>query len=299
MIPARATLAILAPLVFVATACAGTAEPATNHSEAAQTGKDGPATVLVSDIDDTIKETGVHSGAHVIAGAASTLDEFAGMSMLYARWHQAATTTKKITYLTAAPGALDTLGIQFLQAARFPGDTADVAASVVSGRSTREASGDFKARKLEEYYDALKTKPKTMILVGDNGEQDILAYGAFEDYVRKQGGQTAIYSFIHAVYEAPDKALPITSPHTAFLTSADLAVQFFDHGWIDEPTLDAVLDEVEYDSAPSGDLTDTVVPSFMECASFDAWPALVGASSATASKYAAIVRNVKVLCTTK
>jgi len=177
----------------------------------------------------------------------------------------------------------------------FPGDSADVSASVVGGRKL-ESSGDFKSKKLIELYDAAVEKPATMILVGDNGEQDMIAYSNLINHVQATHGKTKVYSFIHHVYESAGKATPIVSPHTAFLTAADLAVRFYNEEWIDKDTLTKVLSEVAYDSGKTNHLTDTAVPPFMECAQFTSWPTIKGDAGDDLRTYETIKTNMKDLC---
>lgn len=290
------TRILLAAAALSLAACtAPTSDDATPDDSAAATSTKRVSTVLVSDIDDTIKATGIHS-AHVALNALSTTSEFAGMSLLYSGWHALDTKKKKITYLSAAPGPVINLGIDFLRASRFPGDSADVSASVVGGRGL-ESAGEFKGKKLIAMYDAAVEKPDTVILVGDNGEQDMTAYGALIDHVRRTRGKTKVYSFIHYVYESAGKATPIEGPHTAFVSAADLAIRFYEAGWIDDATLTKVLNEVAYDSGATNGLTDTIVPSFMECGMFVSWPALEPrAGAANLRTYETIQTNVKDLC---
>ena len=277
------------------TACAADATDDTSAGAESAATEKKISTVLVSDIDDTIKETGVHS-AGVALNALSTTAEFSGMSMLYKGWHDVEPTSKKITYLSAAPGPFINLGIDFLRASGFPGDGSDVSASVVGGRGL-ESAGDFKGKKLIAMYDAAKTKPDTMILVGDNGEQDMTAYAALIDHVAKTHGKTKVYSFIHHVYESPGKATPITAPHVPWLTAADLAVRFYDAKWIDDAALTKILNEVAYDSGEGRDLERSVVPSFMECGKFTSWPALdARAGDANLKAYETAKDNLKNLC---
>jgi hypothetical protein len=291
----RSFLLVATAISLSLSACAAqTDDDASAGAESAATEKKVSA-VLVSDIDDTIKETGVHS-AGVALNALSTTSEFAGMSMLYKGWHDVDTKTKKITYLSAAPGPFINLGIDFLRASGFPGDSADVSASVVGGRGL-ESAGDFKGKKLIAMYDAAATKPDTMILVGDNGEQDMAAYGALIDHVARTRGKTKVYSFIHHVYESQGKATPITAPHVPFLTAADLAVRFYDAKWIDDAALTKILGEVAYDSGAGRHLYRSVVPSFMECGKFTAWPALdARAGAANLAAYDTTKSNLKDLC---
>ena len=254
--------------------------------------------LLISDIDDTIKKTGIHSNG-VIANAAGTTNEFAGMSILYNSYARNNGASGKVEYLTAAPEMVDNLGISFLREAGFPPGRGTIADFVVSGRNPQmESSGEFKARKLIEIY--LREKPGSMILVGDNGEQDIDAYSGLMKYVADHNGTTKVYSFIHHVYEAMGKAIP--SGHIPFVTSADMAVQFANHGWIKEDGLTRVLGEIEYDSGAK-QFAKEVVPAFMECASFNAWPELSSVvlaqapnASAMLGSYAQVKANVKNLC---
>jgi len=259
--------------------------------------------LLVSDIDDTIKKTGIHSDA-VAGHAIGTTNEFAGMSILYNGRAVNSGASGKTVYLTAAPGQLDNLGIDFLREAGFPPGRETVDRFVESGRDPQtESSGEFKARKLIEIYK--HEKPAVMILVGDNGEQDIDAYADLMKYVSSHNGSTRVYSFIHHVYESQGKGRVIPSGHIPFLTAADLAVQFANRGWIKEDVLARVLGEIEYDSGVN-QLSKEVVPAFMECASFKAWPEIssevLGRASnaaAMAGSYAQVMTNVNSLCESK
>lgn len=236
--------------------------------------------ILISDIDDTIKRTGVHSDT-LIWNAFGTTNEFAGMSMLYNQWFRDSSIATKIIYLTAAPGFLDGLGLEFLRDSGFPPDQNTIQNYVIGGRNPLfENSGDFKTRKLIDIYNS--EQPTTMILIGDNGEQDIEAYSNLMKYVKNHGGKTKIYSFIHHVYESKEKGKEIPEGHTAFLTSADLGVQFTNNGWITTDDLIAILNEIQHDSDSShqgshegndiDDIAAEIIPPFMECQNFKSWP---------------------------
>ncbi|AKU99109.1 hypothetical protein AKJ09_05773 [Labilithrix luteola] len=277
---------------FTLIACAANTESGdSSTSESATTVQ---TTLLVSDIDDTIKRTHVLDKAAAAVNALDSRDPFGGMRALYTRWHRENAPSKQIIYLSAAPGPLIELSKRFLTNSEFPGDTADVTESVVSGRSIFESAGDFKTKKLLEMYDAqvaAKKVPNTYILIGDNGEQDMIAYGNFIDYVRSKGGRTdRIYSFIHHVYDVPEGS-PIAAPHRAWVTAGDLAVQLRELGLIGDPSLDDVLAEVATDVTHQAEV---VVPSFMSCKQFSSWPYLE--TSAASNDYATVESDVKDLC---
>ena len=117
--------------------------------------------------------------------------------------------------------------------------------------------------------------PRTVILVGDNGEQDMIAYQNFIDYVRSKVGATdRIYSFIHHAYDSPQGSV-IAAPHRPFVTAADLAVQLRSLALVSSHTLDTVLRDVA--ARTESDDANDVIPSYMHCAQFTAWPSLADA----------------------
>ncbi|MBS2018547.1 MAG: DUF2183 domain-containing protein [Deltaproteobacteria bacterium] len=296
----RRPLALVTPLfslAIVAALAAGCAASDAGEDDSPLVGEAASSegvTWLVSDIDDTIKRTGVRS-SRVVVNALGTTNEFAGMSELYRAWRHAPDRARDITYLSAAPGPLIHFGRSFLSGAGFPGNASGVEEAVVGGRSASESAGDFKARKLVELYAAAAVKPRTVVLVGDNGEQDMAAYAAFMDHVQRTHARTKVYSFIHHVYETPGKGTPIESPHVPFVSAADLAVRFHAERWIDEPALARILGEVAHDSGTGG-LASHVVPSFMECQGFRAWPTLAGAGPEAIASYVTVKTNIGHLC---
>jgi hypothetical protein len=258
------------------------------------TGESGK-TLLVSDIDDTIRRTDVLDKVEAVVNALKSKNAFSGMSLLYSSWRDENKANRTITYLSAAPGMFILPGMRFLKDSGFPGDTTDVAASVVSGRQSSETAGAFKTKKLKEMFDtALSTGavPHTVILVGDNGEQDMIAYGNYIDYVANRGGATdRIFSFIHHVYDSP-RGSEIVAPHRPFATAADLAVQLAGLSLIGTPSLARVLHEVasEVVQAPP-----TVIPSFMKCRQFSAWPKL-DQGEPLSNDYSTVKADVTQLC---
>lgn len=287
-------LAVLAAALLAVSACtATTQDPTAGGPDEALT--NSSSTLLVSDIDDTIKRTDVLNKEEAVINAFGTTNQFAGMSLLYKGWHGEDTSNKKITYLSAAPGPLVLLGIHFLKGSSFPGDTSDVSQSVVSGRKFSETAGDFKTTKLKQMYDAnvaAGTVPNTVILIGDNGEQDMFAYANYIAYVASKGGRTdRIFSFIHHAYDTPQGSA-IVAPHRQFVTAADLAVQLKNLSLISSGALDAVLHEVAVDSA--GAQQRTVIPSFMKCSQFSQWPKLDEQTGA--NDYQSVQTNVNRLC---
>ena len=284
-------LLLAAPLGLVG--CAASTDENTD-STTSQAIENQGTTLLVSDIDDTIKRTDVLSKLESAVNVFASRDSFGGMNTLYNDWHNENTDRKQIIYLSAAPGPLIDLSKRFLENSTFPGNTSNVSDSVISGRSLSQSAGDFKTAKLLAMYDeqrAAGNVPDTFILIGDNGEQDMIAYGNFIAYVASKGGSTKhIYSFIHHVYDSP-KGSEIAAPHRAWVTAADLAVQMRTLGLIGDSSLGDVISEVSSDLSSN---TSTVIPTFMSCTQFNSWPALPGAVGA--DDYGAIQDGVTGLC---
>lgn len=284
-------IAAAAALAFSAVGCAASTD---NVSADSQDVVARQKTMLISDIDDTIRRTDVLNKAEAAIHGLEFHNAFSGMVTLYTGWHGENTSNKKIEYLSASPGPLVLAGEHFLEESNFPGDTSEIKSSVVSGRKFSESAGDFKTRKLYEMYDqqvATHTVPGTYILIGDNGEMDMIAYGNFIDYVASKGGKTdRIYSFIHHAYDTP-KGSEIVAPHRPWVTAGDLAVQLRELGLIGDATLSTVLSQVVTDLHNQ---PETVIPSFMGCAQFDTWPKLSG--SAGANDYTMVQDVVTAFC---
>jgi hypothetical protein len=276
--------------LLLAAACGHDQNETETSTGAALSG--GPQTVLISDIDDTIKRTDVLDKVEAAINGVQSRNAFAGMSMLYTDWRNEDPSSHKVTYLSAAPGALVLAGMRFLQNSNFPGNGGDVTEAVVSGRKLSESAGDFKSAKLYAMYDAQvasNTVPKTFILIGDNGEQDMIAYRNFIDYVAQKGGSTdGIYSFIHHVYDTPQGS-EIVAPHRPFVTAADLAVQLRNLSLINDTSLSGVLTEV---ATQLGQAQETVIPSFMRCSQLPAWPPL----DPTSKDYTTVETTTGTLC---
>jgi hypothetical protein len=283
-----------AAVCIAAASSMGCAADTSNAGSTSQAIEHQDKTLLVSDIDDTIKRTDVLNKAEAAINALQSHDAFGGMPTLYNQWHGENTDSKQIIYLSAAPGPLIELSKRFLKNSSFPGDTSDVTRSVISGRSLTESAGEFKTKKLLELYDqqvAAGTVPDNYILIGDNGEQDMIAYGNFIDYVASKGGDTShIYSFIHHVYDTPTGS-EIAAPHRSWVTAGDLAVQLRQLNLINDASLGSVLSDVASDASSD---TDQVVPGFMSCSQFDNWPTLDG--SVGTDDYASVESTVKDLC---
>lgn len=198
--------------------------------------------VLISDIDDTIKITGVKDPKMMMAYGVRD-EEFFGLSNLYNSFlcnkgpSDCLSTggrgvfDKNVVYVTGQPGPLHKLGEKFLRKNNFP------MAPNILWKDSKKSTLDFKKEIIEKY---IKMSPPNnkYILVGDNGEYDAQVY----QYITGKYGDRVLASFIHMLYPpAGDKNL-LLSGQIAYLTSVDLAVHFFNMKEIDGDSFQKIID---------------------------------------------------------
>ena len=198
--------------------------------------------VLISDIDDTIKITGVKDPKMMLAYGARD-EEFFGMSSLYnfflcnqgskdcVQTGGKGVFDKNMIYVTGQPGKLSLLGDKFLRKNKYP------LAFNLMGKEARQSTLDFKKEIIEKYI-KMSSPNNKYILVGDNGEYDAQVY----QYIKGKYKERVLATFIHMLYPpAGDKHL-LLSGQIAYLTSVDLAVHFFNMNQIDGDSLQKIID---------------------------------------------------------
>jgi hypothetical protein len=187
--------------------------------------------ILISDIDDTIKVSHVLDTDSVVANASMTRNSFMGMPSLY----QALLRDQKadkFVYLSNAPERLMLwLHKRFLQSNGYPDG------SLLLSRSLHA-----KDHKLSSIRNVIKTEnPKELILIGDNGEKDTIIYAQ----IKREYPNLKITTYIHQVYSLAgyrnNFGKPLEIEQSGFATSLDLAAQFQRSGYLSQVTYDEVL----------------------------------------------------------
>lgn len=234
-------------------------------------------TVIISDIDDTIKRS------HILGSKLSALktrNQFVGMSDLYSAFlcnNEVSTKAKKfcienratthdskrwISYVTGAPGKLQLLGREFLNDSSFPQGT-------VFGRTSHNISTlDFKYKKIATLVNGIGSE-NDFILIGDNGEHDPKAYQKIKN---KYGSN--IKTYIHMVYstsfhEDDERGVALKTGQVAYLTAADLALEFYALNYINEDDLITISIKVKNNLySENEDLIETVIPEWVKCENF-------------------------------
>ncbi len=198
-------------------------------------------TVLISDIDDTIKITAVKNPR--IIGFAARDEEFAGLSALYSYFlcHLGpidcldtggrGVIDKNVIYVTGQPGKLHKLGDKFLRKNKYPNS------QNILWKDAKESTLDFKKNIIEKYISSHSPDNK-YILIGDNGEYDPLVY----QYIHGKFSTQIIATFIHMLYQPSGVKHLLLENQVAYLTSVDLAVHFYNLRLIDGEKLQKIID---------------------------------------------------------
>lgn len=233
-------------------------------------------TILISDIDDTIKRT--HVLGYMTGGVRST-NPFIGLAELYNAFlcNQEETleqknfcTTKKgvvhspkrwVSYVTSASGRLQMFGREFVARSGFP-------FGVVKGKTSSQDSYKFKTQEISSQVSNLTDFE--VLLIGDNGQKDVAAY----DHIQKKFPYRNITTFIHKIYStrSDDKAkrgVSLAKGQIAYLTAVDLGLEFYARDLISEKDLFEISKKVyRFASSSDDDLYEQVIPKWSNCASF-------------------------------
>ncbi|MFZ3229211.1 MAG: phosphatase domain-containing protein [Pseudobdellovibrio sp.] len=157
-------------------------------------------TLLISDIDDTIKVSHVLNKFGVAARAGNVTVPFTGMSQLYQLIKNENPEDTKIVYLSNAPEeiigipAFEFVHQTFLDVNHFP------AGDLVLREDLFDPN--HKVVQIRKYLEAMK--PDVVIFIGDNGERDAEIYHQIN--LEYQNKSIKMVSFIHQLYSSKKKS---------------------------------------------------------------------------------------------
>lgn len=219
-------------------------------------------TLLISDIDDTIKLANVKNLMSAASYAFDDQSEFTGMSQLYNIIVRDNPDTK-VVYLSKAPHWLmSRTHRNFLENASFP-----------EGEYIPRSQYSAETHKVMTLREILKREnPKRVILVGDNGEQDAQVYAQIVREFSPQGIQ--FNQYIHLVYRnesAPGKSSFLTQDQIGFVTPIEISLDLEDNRvlpassvrWMIENIATHILKQPLYPSEGN-----VAFPYFMDCSNF-------------------------------
>ncbi len=180
-------------------------------------------TILVTDIDDTLKVAHIRSTIGTISNAYRTKNIFLGMNELISSVKKDA--NADIYYLTNAPAVL--MGAShraLLRNGKFPEGTLLLRQSGVS-------SDVHKITALNTLIQ--RESPDTVVLIGDNGEKDIKFYKTIMNTYPGINFKT----YIRIAYSIDDDHKPLRG-QSGFISSLEIAADLYKEGLIDLYSVD-------------------------------------------------------------
>ncbi|WGL58731.1 DUF2183 domain-containing protein [Pigmentibacter sp. JX0631] len=204
---------------------------------------------IISDIDDTIKITGLKAGTMKMVEHGSRSQAFFAIDLVYQLFYENGkgsngTVGREIFFVSGAPGQLGKLSVHFLKKNEFPFPSKAYFLNKKIGEKTLDA-------KLNAITPIIEAHPNsTFILIGDNGEFDPDVYKTLQD---KYGSRLIV--FIHYVYAAANlnivnysssntrQSFEIFQGQTPYFTGVDLAIQFYRLGLISKENVLRVVNE--------------------------------------------------------
>lgn len=212
-------------------------------------------TLLISDVDDTIKLANIPSTVQSARYALDDESRFTGMAALYHLITQDAPEFGGVIYLSNAPTWLmkDT-HLDFLTNGEFPKGT-------YIGRTT-DSAASHKLNRIREILN--KEKPDRVILVGDNGENDPLFYSMIQMEFSSQGIE--FIPFLRLITDTP-----IQPKQTAFVTPIEVALTLREAGLLSTRATDWLVQAVLPTLVTQRTLMDVGVvsfPGYIHCSEF-------------------------------
>jgi hypothetical protein len=220
--------------------------------------------ILVSDIDDTIKNSHVLDPDSTIANAFLPNNTFMGMPELY----QSLLDDKKVdevVYLSNAPKFLMyPFHHHFLKREGFP-----------NGRLLLNTGLSNKTHKLNSLRKIIeKESPKELILIGDNGEHDTEVYGT----IAKEYPDTKITTFIHQAYSQigyhNNFGKLLEENQIGWATALDLSYELMNRDLLTEASYANVVTEILPRAMKEGNYKErrgaVMFPAWLDCRDFKA-----------------------------
>jgi len=185
-----------------------------------------PKTLVITDIDDTIRSLNVRSSyLNMLDNALDSSRAFSGMSEILNILDQEGAS---IYYVSAVVEPFVGYSEEFLETNDFP------QMDQFYHRGWFQDTYDFKLAEVERIIK--REKPELILLLGDNADKDVAVY-------RQIGLRySQVITFIHKVY--PDS---IDSHQNIYLTGADLAVSLEEQGLLSSENTKSVLEKIEGD----------------------------------------------------
>lgn len=219
-------------------------------------------TLFVSDIDDTVKLANIKDLSDAAIYAFDDESRFTGMNFLY---NAIARDNSDLTmaYLSRAPEwFMKNTHTRFLMNGKFP-------QGYYIGR-TNYSSDEHKIKTLRALLES--TRPRKVILIGDNGEFDPDVYAQIVSEFSNQGIE--FHQFIRIVYSETfllNKATVLHPGQIGFVTPAEIALELEKANLLSPTTTQALLEVVIKDILEPRRKSQTVsipFPDYVDCRDF-------------------------------
>lgn len=219
-------------------------------------------TLLVSDIDDTLKLANVNDLTEAARYAFDDESRFTGMNLLYQSLVRDQADLK-IAYLTKAPRWLMArTHTEFLRKGQFP-----------AGQYIPRTEYSSEEHKLQWLRILLnENRPRKVILIGDNGEQDAQVYNQIVQEYAHQGIE--FYQYIRIVYSSQStfaSGSSLYAEQTGFVTPLELSLEFEKNHFLQATSLNFIIQNIgqnilmQKSHASSGDVA---FPYYVDCRDF-------------------------------
>lgn len=186
-------------------------------------------TIVISDIDDTIKVAHIRSKTDKLITAFKTNNIFLGMADVYEKI-KLHNKDAKVFYISNAPESLMKLSHHALVSnGHFPNDG-------ILLRTKGASETEFKHIALEKLIK--EQNPSTVVLFGDNGEHDVNFYQT----VASKFPEIKFVTFIRVLYDLDNKANP-TDDQNGFISPFEIADVLLSEGLINKTSLDEIYSE--------------------------------------------------------
>lgn len=210
-------------------------------------------TILISDIDDTIKVGHIRNKIAAVKNAFKVNNIFLGMADLYHIIKEK--TDAEVFYLTNAPAEVMKWSHQtLLYMGNFPAGSLEI-------RPIKVSSKTFKAQRLKELIE--REKPTNVILVGDNGEHD----NTFYHGIAQQYPEIKFYTYIRAAYNF-DESNKLYRNQKSFVTPFEIADSLYQRNILEKRDSKRLLDLHLEDFMNEVDLEDDgpmYIPEWLKC----------------------------------
>ncbi|HEY8270839.1 MAG TPA: phosphatase domain-containing protein [Pseudobdellovibrionaceae bacterium] len=217
-------------------------------------------TILISDIDDTIKNSHVLNKVDAAINPGYIENLVLGMNVVYGAVKKNEPKSEIFYVTNALKSIMEASHEEFLKLNKFPAGSIRLRESLMQD--------NFKITELRKIL--AKEQPDTAILIGDNGEKDILVY----EQVKEEHPQIRFLTYVHLAYSHTSREETggvITSDQIGFVTSLDLMLQLRKEGVVSNAETLSFVDFFTKAFAEDSGMVDTgptVIPFWSDCSDF-------------------------------